>query len=158
MRFTDKDGRFIVVISEVSLDSIRQATEESGDCETGGVLLGSYSEDRQTAAVDSVTVEDDPSATRTRFQRGTRGLHAVLARLWRDKPRRYYLGEWHYHPAPTASPSSTDLAQMRSISVSPNYHCPEPLLLIVGKPTNKMSPLYMAVVTADETITLQPGD
>lgn len=71
--------------------------------ETGGVLIGYY-----TPALDEAIVTDalgPPSDSRFRlssFLRGVHGLATLLGRLWRRKPRRHYLGEWHLHP--NASP------------------------------------------------------
>jgi hypothetical protein len=57
----------------------------------------------------------------------------MLARLWVQKNRRYYLGEWHYHPALQTHPSGHDIAQMVYISQAPNYQCQEPIMLVIGK-------------------------
>ena len=58
----------------------------------------------------------------------------VLRQLWRRPiaERRYYLGEWHLHPAGAARPSATDDRQMRSFANASDHHCPEPVLVIVG--------------------------
>lgn len=51
-----------------------------------------------------------------------------------------------------------DLAQMRSIAKTGSYHCLEPVLLIVGRPSESEWPLYTAVITATAAVTLRPSD
>jgi hypothetical protein len=64
------------------------------------------------------------------FYRGINGLQNWLNRLWRR--REYYLGEWHFHPSASAVSSPKDRTQMKKIATSQKYHCPEPILLIIG--------------------------
>ena len=68
--------------------------------------------------------------SRDRFWRGTRGLQAILNRAWRS--REYYLGEWHFHPSGLPQPSPTDVRQMRRISESADYNCPEPVMVVIA--------------------------
>jgi integrative and conjugative element protein (TIGR02256 family) len=99
--------------------------------ETGGILVGHYSADLALAHLTGlVPAPSDSIAKRFSFQRGIRGLQQVLRKLWREK--KYYLGEWHFHPDGSASPSPTDRDQMRSIADAFDYRCPEPVILIVG--------------------------
>ena len=45
---------------------------------------------------------------------------------------QYYLGEWHYHPNVSSTPSKTDKKQMIILSQDSKLKCPEPILIIVG--------------------------
>lgn len=102
--------------------------------ETGGILIGSYSEDRTTAVVTEVTpAPQDSVVGRASFVRGVAGLREMLRARWREPARRYYLGEWHRHPAHHVSPSAEDLRQLRDIAVAPMYECREPLMMIAGR-------------------------
>ena len=63
------------------------------------------------------------------------------------------LGEWHFHPGARPVPSDTDLRQIREISESPDYSCPEALLVIIGGDPARawevgvyMSPRYRTVI------------
>ena len=56
--------------------------------------------------------------------------------MWRLEQRRYYLGEWHFHPFSNPSPSSTDEKQMKIISEDKSYSCPEPIFFIIGGDPN----------------------
>ncbi len=101
--------------------------------ETGGVLFGYYTDTHHCAIVSEISAPPaDSYANHTRFYRGTRGLKRQLTSLWNCSPRKYYLGEWHYHPYAAPNPSKDDCDQMWKIAVSPEYHCPQPLLVILG--------------------------
>ena len=104
---------------------------ESGDLETGGVLVGRYNETHDTAIVTQLWgPPEDSVRRRISFWRGTQGLQQQLDSLW--KTREYYLGEWHYHPGGAGEPSKGDIKQMVRIAKSLDYNTPEPVLIVVG--------------------------
>lgn len=130
--FWSVDRRFGLRVSEQSVDGLRARCREVEDRETGGILVGYYTESLDCAVVTAVSrPPSDSSAGPTWFYRGTRGLAHWLDRLWK-RERRYYLGEWHLHPRELPYPSGEDIAQMQTIALSARYNCPEPILLIVG--------------------------
>ncbi len=66
-------------------------------------------------------------------------MQGWLSQLWL-KRRRYYLGEWHFHPDGEPYPSSVDFDQMKDISTSDQYNCSEPILVIIGgDPPNELT-------------------
>jgi integrative and conjugative element protein (TIGR02256 family) len=100
--------------------------------ETGGVLVGYYTEAQDCAVVTEVSgAPPDSRSGRNFFVRGTAELQRWLNRLWR-RERRFYLGDWHSHPggAPRASP--TDIAQLKEIAEDESRKCPEPVALLIG--------------------------
>ena len=104
---------------------------ESGDLETGGVLVGRYNEAHDTAIVTRVWgPPEDSVRRRTSFWRGTQGLQQHLDGLW--TVQEYYLGEWHYHPRGGGQPSAGDKRQMIRIAESLDYNTSEPVLIVVG--------------------------
>lgn len=133
LEFRSVDGRFRVLISDGELEKLFTLSSEAEGKETGGVLVGRYSEDGGTALV---TVGSPPPAdstsTPTSFTRGTKGLSGWLEQLWHADERWYYLGEWHCHPGSVPWPSDQDIHQMRAIALDRDYHCPEPILLIMS--------------------------
>lgn len=132
LTFRSEDARFGVSIPRRVLGEILEHCAAAGGAETGGVLIGEYTQQHDCAIVHLATgPTTDSVATRTTFRRGIAGLQALLNRLW-HRQRRYYLGEWHFHPGGTPDPSDVDRAQLRAISEDPDYRCPEPVLLIVG--------------------------
>jgi integrative and conjugative element protein (TIGR02256 family) len=113
--------------------------------ETGGIIVGSYSTDLSSATVSKIM--GPPTDSRSGFswfERGTKGIKETLDNLWQSK-QQFYLGEWHYHPYSTPSPSHRDLLQMREVAQHPDFACPEPIMLIAGGNPNK-SMLFRAFV------------
>lgn len=130
--FSSSDSRFRVVITPGAIASILRFAANANRSETGGILLGRYNSRHDSAFIDGVTgPPDDSAAGRSWFRRGVNGLRDLLTRLWNGE-RRFYLGEWHYHPGGSPVPSSTDAEQMKSIAGDPSYACPEPVLVIFG--------------------------
>lgn len=135
MELRSADGRFGLLLPRQHAAQLMARCSRSWPRETGGILVGHYTLSLDTAVVTRLppTPLDSRSGTAS-FLRGQRGLRQLLIRLW-DRPpvfRRYYLGEWHYHPDHVSLPSGPDVAQMRQIAAAASYHCPEPVLLIVG--------------------------
>jgi len=128
------DGSFSLVIEAGALRDLDRMCAAAGNVETGGVLVGRYSADLTAAIVLEVTPPPpDSQQGSSWFNRGIAGLRAMLRRRWRSKERTYYVGEWHFHPAAHIEPSEEDIAQMYRICHDPNYHCGEPVLLILGR-------------------------
>lgn len=135
IRFTSGCGRFQLLLGYEAIAKLKEYCTLANDRETGGILIGAYSSDLGTATVSEVTPPpEDSKAGNTWFVRGVRGLRAMLATRWKRADRRYYVGEWHYHPASTIAPSTQDFEQLKAIASSPEYDCSEPLMLIVGRP------------------------
>jgi integrative and conjugative element protein (TIGR02256 family) len=131
-------GIYGVVIGDGPLKEIERICREAGDEETGGILVGRYTPDRSTAIVREATPPPtDSQKGRSWFARGVTGLRQLLRRRWRSKERRYYIGEWHFHPATVVEPSADDLDQMLRIGSTKEYSCKEPVLLIFGRPAGQ---------------------
>jgi len=122
-----------VRIGPGTLTRILESCRRSHPEETGGILVGYYTETLDCAVVtDASERPPDSRSGSTWFVRGTAGLQRWLDGLWRKSKRCYYLGEWHYHPGGEPEPSPTDKRQMGRIAGSSSYKCPEPVLLLVG--------------------------
>jgi len=136
MIYSSADQNFEVSISEQIVEAIRAIIKSANGLETGGILIGRYSPDHKTAIINHITgPPKDSKAGSTWFVRGVKGLETLLKRFW--SKNEYYLGEWHYHPNASASPSMQDISQMKEISRSIHYQCPEPVLLIIGGDYNE---------------------
>lgn len=130
--FELRKGDQRVAIDDAVYDVIIEAARAVGKTETGGILIGRY-EGNALALVEHATVA--PADSRRGydwFERGTKGLEEVLQQHWQDSVRRYYVGEWHYHPAPDGSPSPQDVAQMFQVASDRLYECTQPILIIVA--------------------------
>lgn len=130
--FWSKDRQFGMRCAEAVLHSMLHTCRQSSPNETGGILVGVYTATLDCALVTAAS--SAPSDSRMGgawFHRGTSGLQSWLNSLWQRKPH-FYIGEWHFHPFASPVPSQTDTEQMEKIANAPSYHCPEPLLIIVG--------------------------
>lgn len=126
------DGLFGLALEQRHILQLIDWCTDSGEQETGGILIGRYSELLDLATVTQVTgPPPDSHRGRTFFERGTRGLQRLLSQVWHRK-RGYYLGEWHFHPSGDGTPSHTDQEAMETIARSASFNCPEPLLIIVS--------------------------
>ncbi|MFD1607494.1 Mov34/MPN/PAD-1 family protein [Oceanobacillus luteolus] len=141
--YTSKDRLFEVTLHRQVCEMMRELCGKLHPKETGGILIGYYSEDQHTAIITKITgPPGDSKHGLAWFERGTEGLQNILDNAW-EKEQVYYLGEWHYHPKDFPSPSSIDINQMELISKNPKYHCPEPILIIVNGDTNKTLCAYV---------------
>jgi len=141
LEFWSKDSHFGLRIEGEQIAAILRSCRQSAPKETGGILLGHYSKSLDCAVVTHIShAPSDSKSGRTWFVRGVRGLQRMVDRLW-QRDHTYYLGEWHFHPYGAPRPSQTDADQMREIASSSQYHCPEPILLIIGgDPSSQWSP------------------
>lgn len=114
-------------------ENILHFCEKALNKETGGILIGYYTEDLTTAVITEVTpAPPDSRSGCSWFYRGIAGLKQLFLRKWKEVERRHYLGEWHYHPRKHVEPSIDDMSQMVNISKDGHYNCQEPVMLIVG--------------------------
>lgn len=132
VEFWSTGRRFGLRLKNEQVVQMLRLCERSFPHETGGILLGRYTVKHDCAVVTSITkAPTDSQSGRTWFVRGIKGLQHKVDRMW-NRNQSYYLGEWHLHPGGTPRPSSVDIGQMREIATSAEYHCPEPVLLIIG--------------------------
>lgn len=127
------DCEFAVELQGSVLKALDQYCSDAGSLETGGILIGYYTNGSLLAIIREATPPPpDSKRGRSQFERGVTGLRKLLGKRWLAKERTFYLGEWHFHPASCVEPSSQDFAQMIEISQARRYDCKEPLLLILG--------------------------
>lgn len=131
VEFWSEDGTLGLLIPGRLLDELYSRCAAASTKETGSILVGYYRRRNSLAVVTELPeAPRDSVGGATYFDRGTRGLRKLLQRLWRR--RRYYLGEWHYHPNADPEASCRDHRQMREAAASERYQCPEPVLVIIG--------------------------
>ena len=131
LRSQDSDlrARLLAPVLEAMLRICRSA----GCVETGGILVGYYTQDLDCAIITRVSaVPKDSRHAAAVFVRGTAGLRPWLRRLWERKRREYYLGEWHFHPMASPYPSPRDISETRRNAKDPKRNCSVPLLVIIG--------------------------
>lgn len=140
------DGEFGLLVQRQAWDQIERLCAGANEEETGGILIGRYTAERTTAVVsEATTAPADSRRGRCAFVRGVAGLRGLLRDRWSAPECTYYVGEWHYHPAAAVEPSSTDIEQMVRIANAGNYRCPEPIMVIVGRPVDSRETRPMRV-------------
>lgn len=144
---TTDDGTFTVELQAAVLRALDGYCRKAGSSETGGILIGLYSEDLSVAIVREATAPpEDSKRGHSWFVRGISGLRDMLVKRWGAKERTFYVGEWHYHPVSRVEPSGDDFAQMVEISHAGQYDCREPLLLILGAGRSERRRVFRAFV------------
>ncbi len=133
LMFSTKDGLYKLILSHNIKDKMIYVCQKAVEYETGGILVGIYNKEHDTAIIEDISgPTSDSVQTKTEFLRGLDGLQKWLNHLWRRKRRNYYLGEWHYHPYADPRASVVDKIQMQNISINPQTKCPEPVMIIIG--------------------------
>jgi integrative and conjugative element protein (TIGR02256 family) len=127
------DARFGLSIDESIMDDILGLCGEAANAETGGILVGHYTQNHDWAVVTDISgPPKDSRRAHASFIRGVKGLQKWLNHIWGSK-RQYYLGEWHYHPFASPEASLVDARQLKQHSENGPLMCPEPVMLIVGR-------------------------
>lgn len=130
LHFTSRDAENVIISASAQKMMARFARSRPHR-ETGGILIGHYSEDRNSARIEAVSDEPpDSRSGRTWFVRGELGLAALLERAWLEG--RHYVGEWHSHPESDPTPSGPDFTAIRKIARQRSLMCKRPILIIIG--------------------------
>jgi len=153
LRYCSKDKKLNVIINYKAQSVIEKMCRKSSNKETGGIIIGYYNEPHDSAIISAFTSPpDDSQHGNFSFFRGVHGLQSLLNKIW---PRHYYIGEWHYHPYAAPSASRPDANQMIEISKAREYHCPEPILIIVGGDPNVNLEYRVYVVPHEQSKIIQ---
>lgn len=132
MRYSSPDARFQLQLPVQVIEAMLATCKVAKRNESGGILIGHYTPTHDCAiAVTASGPPKDSVSMSASFIRGVHGLKQRLRTVWQT-PGDYYLGEWHYHPDNPPVPSYPDRTQMHEIARTTAYHCPEPLLVIIG--------------------------
>jgi len=106
---------------------------KAGNKETGGIVWGKYNDKLDEAIVSGFSKAPiDSKAGWCSFVRGVAGLQQTLQSLWSRANKKYYLGEWHFHPFASSAASQVDVRQMLAHATDSRLQCPEPILMIIG--------------------------
>jgi integrative and conjugative element protein (TIGR02256 family) len=130
MIFILKSTGIKVILEGRHIKKMEKFIRTAGQNEIGGIILGCYPDLTTAEASEILGPPSDSKAGRYWFERGIKGLKSILNAAWEQN--KYYLGEWHYHPNGTVDPSWQDFKEMKKISKSEKYYCPEPLMIIIA--------------------------
>lgn len=131
IHFQDEYQRYNVNLNYKCYRQMLYCSDKANPYETGGILIGNYSPNLETANILQITPPPKNSTHKKHsFHRSSTELKRILDSAWDQG--YYYLGEWHYHPNYSAIPSNVDIKQMIDFSKNKNLKCPEPILVIIG--------------------------
>ena len=135
-----EDSKYGLRIPSQVLEKMFKLCRKAKNTETGGIIVGYYNRKRDCAIVtDCSGPPKDSKRGKNYFHRGIQGLQDLIDKLWYLGHRRYYLGEWHFHPFGNPRPSDIDEKQIEENSENKSYKCPEPLMIIIGgNPNGKL--------------------
>lgn len=124
------DGTEVRISPRVDAD-IRAAIAARPGVETGGVIVGRYSQIGDSFhVVDLLPAPPDSSFSAERFVLGVEGLrHSVRRLLERSGGSLYVLGTWHNHLVPSG-PSMLDLATAAHLALRQFF----PVLMLIAHP------------------------
>lgn len=132
-KFICNECSAIIYLKDIAYQRAIKQVAEIGKKETGGVIIGRYSSSLQMVYINELSgAPVDSKAGFCWFVRGVKGLGEYLKKKW-DYNDEYYLGEWHFHPANISEPSSTDIDQLKKISLDKRFNCKEPILIVISK-------------------------
>lgn len=123
-----------VWIGQGCLGSIVELASEAAPDETGGVLLGYWRADGETAVVTEV-LGPGPGASQSRneFAPDSEFHVAEVCRAYLASGRVVtYLGDWHSHPESSTFLSPLDRRTLRRIARDPAARAPQPLMAIIA--------------------------
>ncbi len=127
---------WIVVLPEGLQGELVSRRTDALPNETGGSLMGIIDyEAKHIALVHTLAPPPDSMGTPSGFVRGTRGLRRRLEEAQqRSGGQVRYVGEWHSHPrGVSASPSVTDIAQIKDLSVMLDVDDLPAVSMIIGE-------------------------
>jgi len=112
---------------------MKKEAAKSQTLETGGVLIGYITNDGEYIVLRAT--EPGPNAIRTEtfFEKDVEYCQAQLEKAFSEYGNKgLYLGEWHYHPQGTNSPSGLDVKSLTQIASEDNYRIDYPIMIILS--------------------------
>jgi len=98
IEFLSLDRRFGVMLTQTIITDLQYQCTKAENKETGGIMIGRYSESLKGAVISSITgPPPDSKAGKTWFERGVIGLRTILDRSFKES-KAYYLGECEVLP------------------------------------------------------------
>ena len=124
---------FVAVLA-TALRELKRQVRDALPNETGGTLVGRYSDNLRVACVERVIgVRIGGQQGRSWFYRPPDSIDGQLAEIYaRSGGRTYYLGEWHSHPGAHPRPSTTDLNTLIGLARSRSVATDTPVLIVAG--------------------------
>jgi len=152
--FISADKSISIIIEQQSFRAMINYCKKAKRKETGGVLIGKYTENFRVAQVTYIVgPAKDSKFGSSWFYRGFDGLQNLINKLWKEN-QGHYVGEWHFHPYSSPKPSPQDIQQMQEISNNKNYQCKEPILVIIGGDPNADFLVHVCIIKNNNAVVL----
>ncbi len=115
------------------LDFMKRESAESGDIETGGLLIGHRKDNGEYVIVRASKPGPNAIRTKTRFEKNEEYCQKELLDAFNKLGEQgLYLGEWHYHPSGGNEPSGLDIKSLTEIAAQDNYRIDKPIMIILS--------------------------
>ena len=115
------------------MDEVKKA----GEVETGGILIGFETEERDIVVLQASGPGPNAVMTKACFEKDIGYCQEHLREASQALGiRGLYVGEWHYHPAGSNHPSPLDIKSMYGIARQENYATEKPVMIIIGPDQN----------------------
>lgn len=136
------------------LEKIKNYTQNEGENETGGILLGGFIPEKNKYVITDVSVPNNSDDSGPCFfLRNYESAQRIINKYWRESAGRInYLGEWYTHGCKNPYPSLEDRKLLKMIISDKSNVWNEVFMLILGN--NNSFYLGMAY-KKDEEITIE---
>lgn len=136
------------------LEKIKNYTQNDGENEAGGILLGGFIPEKNKYVITDVSVPNDSDDSGPCFfLRNYESAQRIINKYWKESVGRInYLGEWHTHGCKNPYPSLEDRKLLKMIISDKSNVWNEVFMLILGN--NNSFYLGMAY-KKDEEITIE---
>ncbi len=132
LRYYCKDIDLRLQIEQMKIDFMLKESRKHYPKEYGGILIGRYSIDHNSAIITDVIFPTKYQNTKTSFVRGSESLEEKLTIEFNKDPSIFYLGEWHTHPNSGTNPSPIDKSTLVFLADHPEVKIENPIMLIIG--------------------------
>lgn len=139
MKLINKQKKVEVIFDDNLLSQLSIIGVKNHPNEFGGFLVGRYEKENKLLIIEETILPKKYKGTPNLFLRSSEGIEEQLKKMYKEKPSRYYIGEWHTHPNGTTNYSQTDLNAMISIENCKTVNIKNPVLLILGVNKVKMT-------------------
>jgi len=122
-----------VFIWEEAYELMKKEAKDTKNLETGGVLIG-YIDKNSEFVIRKATLPGPKAIKKeTYFLKDEEFTQKELENSFQNfGSEGLYLGEWHYHPQGTNSPSGIDVKSLTEIAKQDTYRIDSPLLIILS--------------------------
>lgn len=130
MKYQNKQyGLSIQIENDLYIDLSQKAISAYPN-ETGGLLVGRYSDSHDSVTIIKSLVPTKMESNRTSYYRSVEGMEDEWRKLAEEG--LYYVGEWHSHPGGSTMFSSCDESALRALQGDEGIIIRKPVMLILS--------------------------